>query len=194
LDLAIVEEAARAVSGKRILLLAGPLDRPQFPDAAATLAARAGCPIVADPLSQLRAGDHDRTHVITTGDPLARAGRLNADLEPEVVIRFGAVPTSKALSTWLAHHPDIRQIVVDDAGWRDPGGSATTMVRSDPASFARRLAEVIDPTPSGWALVWAKADQAARTALTASLTFPSEPAVVTALADAISDDTTLYVG
>jgi 2-succinyl-5-enolpyruvyl-6-hydroxy-3-cyclohexene-1-carboxylate synthase len=131
--------------------------------------------------------------VITTGDPLARAGRIAGDLEPEVVIRFGAVPTSKALSAWLADHPLTPQIVIDDAGWRDPGGTATTMVRSDPVAFARQLTELVDPVPSGWADSWERADRATRTALAGTLLFPSEPAVIAGLAGAIPDETTLYV-
>ena len=193
-DRAALKEIAQAVSGRRTLIIAGPLDHPRFPKAVAALAVGAGAPIVADPLSQLRAGDHDRSHVITTGDPLARTGRLDGDLEPEVVIRFGAMPTSKALSTWLADHPQLRQIVVDDAGWRDPGASAAIMVRSDPAAFAGQLAEMLDPAPPGWAVAWERAEQMARAALASSPTFPSEPAVVTALAEAIPGETSLYVG
>jgi 2-succinyl-5-enolpyruvyl-6-hydroxy-3-cyclohexene-1-carboxylate synthase len=194
IDQAALAEIARVVSGKRTLLVAGPIDRPDFPAAVASLTVRTGFPVVADPFSQLRAGDHDLSRVITTGDPLIRAGRLERDLTPEVVIRFGAMPTSKALSTWLANHPEIPQILVDDAGWRDPGASATTMVRSDPSSFAEQVAGMVGPAPSEWTTTWQKADQKARAALTASLTFPSEPGVVAALAATIPDGTTLYVG
>ncbi len=191
---AALAEIAREVSGKRTLLVAGPIDRPEFPTAITSLAVRAGFPVVADPLSQLRAGDHDRTRIITTGDPLTRAGRLDRDLSPDVVIRFGATPTSKPLATWLADHPEVTQILVDDAGWRDPGASATSMVRSDPSLFAEQLAEMVDPAPPHWATIWEQADQKARAALTASLNFPSEPAVVAALAATIPDNTTVYVG
>jgi len=193
IDRPATEKISAAVSGRRALLIAGPLDRPGFPGAVTTLATRTGFPIVADPLSQLRAGGHDRTLVITTGDPLARVGRLDGDLAPEIVIRFGAIPTSKTLSTWLADHPEIPQYVVDDAGWRDPGGSAATMVRSDPVLFARQLVGELDPAPAEWAAGWEAAERAARVALTDQLTFPSEPAVVAGLAEAIPDETTLYV-
>lgn len=193
IDRSAIEEIAQVVSGRRTLLIAGPLDRPGFPATVTTLATRAGFPIVADPLSQLRAGDHNRTRVITTGDPLARVGSLDGDLKPEFIIRVGAIPTSKALSTWLADHPEVPQYVVDDAGWRDPGGSAATMVRSDPVSFARRLLELVEPAPVEWAASWEAAEKAAREALTNQLTFPSEPAVVAGLAETIPDETTLYV-
>lgn len=187
-------EIAGQVGDKRVLLIAGPLDAPEFPRAAASLATAAAWPIIGDPLSQLRTGDHDRSHVITTGDPLARSGRLSGDLKPEVVIRFGAMPTSKALSTWLAANPAISQIVVDEAGWRDPGSSAGSVVRSDPTSFANRMAEHVDPAPSGWAEAWQQAERAARGALESSLIFPSEPGIVAALAGAIPEGANLYVG
>jgi 2-succinyl-5-enolpyruvyl-6-hydroxy-3-cyclohexene-1-carboxylate synthase len=189
-----LEQISERISGKRMLLIAGPLDRPQFAEAAAGLADRADAPLVADPLSQLRAGDHDRSHVITTGDPLARVGRLDLDLQPEVVIRFGAVPTSRTLSGWLADHPHIPQILVDDAGWRNPGTSAGTLVRNDPVSFARHLTELVEPRSADWWAAWAAAEASVRAALSSTLTFPSEPAVVAGLADAIPDDVTLYVG
>jgi 2-succinyl-5-enolpyruvyl-6-hydroxy-3-cyclohexene-1-carboxylate synthase len=193
IDHSAVEGIAGVVSGRRALLIAGPLDRPGFPAAVTTLAKRAGFPLVADPLSQLRAGDHDRTRVITTGDPLARAGKLDGVLKPEFIIRFGAIPTSKTFSTWLADHSEIPQYVIDDAGWRDPGGSAATMVRSDPLWFARQLVELVKPAPADWAADWTAAENAAREALNNQLAFPSEPAVVAVLADAIPDETTLYV-
>lgn len=193
IDHSTIEEIAGAVSGRRALLIAGPLDRPGFTAAVTTLAKRAGFPIVADPLSQLRAGDHDRTRVITTGDPLARVGRLDGDLKPEFIIRFGAIPTSGTLSTWLADHPENPQYLIDDTGWRDPGGSAAAMVRSDPLSFARQLVELVKPAPGEWAADWTAAENAAREALTNQLAFPSEPAVVAVLAEAIPDETTLYV-
>jgi 2-succinyl-5-enolpyruvyl-6-hydroxy-3-cyclohexene-1-carboxylate synthase len=132
--------------------------------------------------------------VITTGDALTRAGRLGADLRPEVVMRFGAAPTSKALMSWLADRPELPQILIDDAGWRDPGSSSTRLVRADAASFATALADVVGAGPAVWADTWATADSAASQALNAHLPFPSEPAIAAALAAAIPAHTTLYVG
>jgi 2-succinyl-5-enolpyruvyl-6-hydroxy-3-cyclohexene-1-carboxylate synthase len=111
-----------------------------------------------------------------------------------VVIRFGAVPTSKTLSAWLADHPHIPQILVDEAGWRDPSTSAATLVRSDPVSFARHLTDLVEPGSPGWLAAWVAAEASARAALSSTLTFPSEPAVVAGLAKVIPDEVTLYVG
>jgi 2-succinyl-5-enolpyruvyl-6-hydroxy-3-cyclohexene-1-carboxylate synthase len=189
-----IREVAEEVSGRKTLIVAGPLDQTGFEDGVTSLAERAGFPIVADPLSQLRAGAHDRSLVITTGDALARAGRLDTDLRPEVVVRFGAAPTSKALTGWLAARPDIPQILIDDAGWRDPATSSTRLVRADPVWFASALADVVETAPAPWAQAWAKADSAVAQALIDNLPFPSEPAIVAVLAAALPGDTTLYVG
>lgn len=67
------------------------------------------------------------------------------------------------------------------------------MVRSDPLWFARQLVELVKPAPADWAADWTAAENAAREALNNQLAFPSEPAVVAVLADAIPDETTLYV-
>lgn len=192
-DSNLVDEIAAGLAGKRLLIVAGPLDEPGFPAAVAALARASRSPIVADPLSQLRAGPHDRSLVVTTGDALARAGRLDDALLPETVIRFGAPPTSKALTSWLADHPDLPQISIDEAGWRDPGASASMMVRSDPAAFAVLLADRLDPAPSEWAAAWLDTDRAARAALHSAVGFPTEPGTVTTLADALPDRSLLYV-
>src|SRR5919201_6865092 len=42
-------------------------------------------------------------------------------LAPELVVRFGDLPTSKALRQWLSSLPELRQVVVDPAfGWNEP--------------------------------------------------------------------------
>ena len=76
--------------------------RPGLPAALARLAAATGYPIVADPLSLVRCGPHDRSHVVSHGDHLVRPGAWRDAHLPELVIRFGATPTSKPLLTMLA--------------------------------------------------------------------------------------------
>lgn len=189
-----VQQVAELVSGRRTLLMVGPLDEPGFPEAATALAAVGGFPILADPLSQLRAGTHDLDHVITTGDPIARVTGLADPLSPEAILRFGAAPTSKVLTTWLAENDTIPQVVVDDAGWRDPAASATVMVRSDPVTAAALLAKAITPAPSEWAATWRRAERAVRAALEARVPFPSEPGTVSHLGASLPAGSQLYVG
>lgn len=174
---------ARQVSSKKVLIVAGPSSDPEAPAAIADLAHALGAPIFADPLSGLRAGHHPVEYAIGMGDALARAGRLDRDLRPDVVVRFGPVPTSKALWTWLAA-TDVPQIWIDTGSWREATSSASMIVRAESTDTARRLADLVEPAAPLWRTVWAEADTAALKAL-GTLPWPSEPAVAAAMANGI---------
>lgn len=188
LDPESLRAAADLLSHKKVLVAAGPLDEPGFVEAVTALAAQTGWPIVADPLSQMRAGRHDRSHVLTTGDALFRTNRIPD--APEVVLRFGAPLTSKAFTEWLSNHPDIPQLVVEEATGRDPSRTAQLMITADPVTFATALS--VEPAVDGWSAAWSDADAAARVALSGS-PFPSEPAIVRVLSEQLPAHSNLYV-
>ncbi|MCP5113424.1 MAG: 2-succinyl-5-enolpyruvyl-6-hydroxy-3-cyclohexene-1-carboxylic-acid synthase, partial [bacterium] len=98
LDLA---ELARRVSGKKGLIVAGRSNDAEFPVACSALAEATGFPVFADPLSGLRYGTHSLELVLEHGDAIAAAGVLDRQ-RPDLVLRFGPVPTSKPVWTWLA--------------------------------------------------------------------------------------------
>jgi len=97
-----VERLAGVINAsQRGVIICGPrCPGGDFPAAVAELARRSGYPIFADPLSGLRFGPHVAdTPIIGSYETM-----LNGDPgweQPEVVIRFGAVPTSKWLNEWL---------------------------------------------------------------------------------------------
>ena len=134
-DESLVDELAERVSASpRGLIVAGRQPDERLAEPVAALAERAGYPILAEPTSQLRLGGHDRELVVWPYDAIARL-RPPA-LEPELVIRFGDMPTSKALRQWLASLGGLRQVVVDPAfGWNEPSNRAETIVRAEPRSL-----------------------------------------------------------
>jgi len=192
----VVARVAALAAGRQGLLLCGPQDDPALPEAAAAWASAAGWPIVADPLSGVRAGGHELGRVIAAGDPLAAAGWLGV-AAPEMVIRVGALPTSKLWWRWLGEHPEVPQVLIDPAGWRDPAGSLTLMLRADPAATLAALADAAPhPAPADWLLRWQQAEQAAQGAIDlvlADVPFPNEPAVARLLGDALPAGSLLLV-
>ena len=87
---------------------------------------------------------------------------------PDLVLRFGEMPTSKPLRSWLAES-GADQIVVDPlGGWNEPSRRAAAILRADPtelaAGWAARLGEE-RPPPA----MWLDADRAARIAIEAEL-------------------------
>lgn len=183
---------AARLAGKRGLIVAGRSHDPFFPGACADLAATAGFPIIADPLSGLRFGTHRQDDVLGFGDRLAAAGALDM-LPPEVVVRFGPVPTSKPAWAWLERHPDVDQILIDIQS-RDATNSARTILEIDPAAAARSLTSSISAAaPAGWAKSWLDLETRVARAL-GRLDFPSEPAIARLIANAAPDGTALTLG
>ena len=139
------------------------------PPEAAVLAARMGWPLLADPLSPT-----GREDAIAHGDVLARLDVLDV-LDPTAVLRFGAIPTSKALMEWMGRRTDLPQVVVDTGGWRDPLASGSIFIRTDPSAFALQLADQAPHGAAGWRDRWISIDEAITEAF-ADLPWPSEPA------------------
>jgi 2-succinyl-5-enolpyruvyl-6-hydroxy-3-cyclohexene-1-carboxylate synthase len=165
--------------------------------AAATVRAAAalGFPVLADPQSGLLAGGHDRALVVAAGYALAQDGVLDR-LAPEAVLRVGPPCVSKPLTTWLAAHPGVPQVHVDDEEWRDPHGTVSRAVRADAAATLDAIAAAgTAPAPASWAEAWQEAGRAASGAVrdaVAALPFPTEPGVAAAVAEALPDGSLLY--
>ena len=165
--------ADRLSSIARGLILAGPQDDPGLPAALARLAAATGYPILADPLSLVRCGPHDRSHVVSHADHLVRPGPWRDAHLPELVIRFGATPTSKPVLTMLTDAQPIQIVVDGDGGWSDAAILPTTFVHTDGVTTACALADFLEGTHSdgyaasgAWRSGWLDADRAADAALT----------------------------
>ena len=153
-DPADVRRIASALEGaERPLIVAGPADPPvPAGDAIASLARAVGAPVLADPLSGVRFGPHVEDATILGGyDAYFGPDRVTDFPAPDVVVRFGASPTSKRLRKYLAETTP-RQFLVDPAGeWREAEFVATDLVVADPERLARSLAAAIDRDPrSDW--------------------------------------------
>ncbi|HXG40236.1 MAG TPA: 2-succinyl-5-enolpyruvyl-6-hydroxy-3-cyclohexene-1-carboxylic-acid synthase, partial [Candidatus Limnocylindrales bacterium] len=123
--------AGAIADAARPLVVVGPLDRPGFADALARLAEVADLPVFADGLANVRCGRHDRSRLVVRHDALLRVPGLRAARRPDLVVRFGATPTSKALIGYLAEAgaAGAVQLVVDDGAWNEPTLAPATIVR-----------------------------------------------------------------
>ena len=139
-----------AASGRAGIIICGPgCPGGDFPAAVAAVAARLGWPILADPLSGLRHGAHVIEGLVLGGYPLWLPALGARQPRPEAILRFGAVPTSAALSTWLeASAPPTHIHVRDDGQWADDLHLTHTLIQADPALFCVRLAAALEGTPA----------------------------------------------
>ncbi|MEA2249208.1 MAG: 2-succinyl-5-enolpyruvyl-6-hydroxy-3-cyclohexene-carboxylate synthase [Solirubrobacteraceae bacterium] len=156
--------------------------------AAAVFAERTGFPLLADPLSGARRGGAAIAHY----DALLRDAAFAGAHAPDLVIRLGDLPTSKALRQWLAGL-GARQVALDPEGaWQDPASVVSDSLPFDPA-VALSAALPSDPiAEAGWLERWREADDAAADAIAGVLGDQlSEPAVAAALA-ALPPEATVF--
>ncbi len=143
---------------ERGIIVCGPQDSAGFADAVSGLAESLGYPILADPLSQVRYGKHDRSHVVDCYDLMLRDEGLWGLLAPEVVIRFGGWPTSKSLGSFLSRTESAKHVLVTENGWPDPSHMAVDVVEADSVSFCKGMVSEVGEVSeeSEWAARWAR--------------------------------------
>jgi len=194
-DEALVDElAARVSASPRGLVVAGRQLDETIAGPVAALAKRAGYPILAEPTSQLRLGGHDRELVVWPYDAIARL-RPPA-LAPDLVVRLGDLPTSKALRQWLASLGGLRQVVVDPSfAWNEPSNQAETIVRAEPRSLAVGITDRLPGASGEWQAEWLEAGRRAAAATQAELEAleePTEPGAHAALSRLYADGDLVY--
>jgi 2-succinyl-5-enolpyruvyl-6-hydroxy-3-cyclohexene-1-carboxylate synthase len=191
----LLDEVAKHIAEADIgVIVAGRQLDPELREPVAHLARVAGFPILAEPTSQLRCGPHDRSYVVTTYDLLLRDEGFRETAAPDLILRFGEMPTSKPLRSWLAQS-GADQIVVDPlGGWNEPSRRAAALLRADPtelaSGWAARLGED-RPAPA----MWLEAERAAREAIKSELSQMdalSEPALQLALGSTYGDGELVY--
>lgn len=184
-----------AISG---VIVAGRQLDPELREPLAHLARVSGFPILADPTSQLRCGPHDRSHVVAGYDLLLRDEHFARSVVPELILRFGEMPTSKPLRAWLVDS-GADQIVIDPyGGWNEPTNRAAAVLRADPTELASGWAARLEglegrerPLPDRWL----DAEKAAQSALDQELSANdeiTEPALHRALGTAHRDGDLVY--
>jgi 2-succinyl-5-enolpyruvyl-6-hydroxy-3-cyclohexene-1-carboxylate synthase len=188
----VAKHIAEAISG---VIVAGRQLDPELREPLAHLAEASGFPILAEPTSQVRCGPHDRSHVIAGYDLLLRDEHFRNRTTPDLVLRFGEMPTSKPLRAWLASS-GADQIVVDPhGGWNEPSRRAAAILRADPTELAAGWAARVERGDREYAQLWRQADDAAAEAIAAELPGEgpiTEPGLQLALGGAHRDRDLVY--
>jgi 2-succinyl-5-enolpyruvyl-6-hydroxy-3-cyclohexene-1-carboxylate synthase len=196
----IAELADLVVRHERGVVACGPLPPDTERSAAVAAFARAaGWPILADPASGLRCGAHvGIAPVIAQADLLLRDADFASTMAPDVVIRLGDSPVSKAQRLWLEKHPPEHLWLIDaHDGWSEPSHLASRVVRVDETLLCRAVAERSPAARRGaWTRDWTvAAERAAHAVDRATLSEEAllEPRAVRELARLLPDDATLFV-
>jgi 2-succinyl-5-enolpyruvyl-6-hydroxy-3-cyclohexene-1-carboxylate synthase len=150
------------------------------------LAEQSGWPVLAEPTSGVRCGEHDRSHVVAGYDVILRDEAFASAHVPDLVLRVGDTPTSKPLRGWLAAGP---QVVIDPhRAWHEPTRRAELVLHSEPAATCDALAAALEmrggAIAGSWLEEWRRADAFVAPAL-ARAPEPCEPRAYVAAASAL---------
>ncbi|HLI69595.1 MAG TPA: 2-succinyl-5-enolpyruvyl-6-hydroxy-3-cyclohexene-1-carboxylic-acid synthase [Ktedonobacteraceae bacterium] len=216
----LVEEIGNSPRG---LIIVGPQTDPELFDPLLQIGDETGYPILADPLSQMRRGMSNQYHpVISSYDAFLRNEQFCEHYAPQLVLRFGAMPTSKPLLLYLKRHAaTCKQILIDaHYGWEEPTQLAAQFFYSGAKTFCAELTttlnhlldnsidrprrsslkyndRIMQAGRAAWTNAWMETDQITRQALSTAINdLPAlfEGRVFIELAELLPVPSLLYVG
>ena len=140
--------------------------------AAADLAARAGWPLIGEPISHIRGPGLGQTGacVVTTADHLLSDEALARRMRPDAVVMVGRTPTTKPVRLWLERTRPEHVVVIDPADRRRLAAPALRLTGWVQAPVGRlSLSPAPAPEQSAerrdWLDAWARLESQARSAL-----------------------------
>ncbi|MDZ5712562.1 2-succinyl-5-enolpyruvyl-6-hydroxy-3-cyclohexene-1-carboxylic-acid synthase [Jeotgalibacillus haloalkalitolerans] len=148
----LIQQLHQAEKG---LIIAGPSEDQTAADAIIHLAEATGFPVLADPLSGLRSLMEHHPSVIECYDAFLRDNEVKQLLQADLIIRFGGMPVSKALTQYVKGSACSQWLIDEGADWRDPTSSATHYIEMNDQLFAEQLAKAdIEKSERSWLNRW----------------------------------------
>lgn len=146
-------------------------------------------PVIADPLS------HVRVNSAVAGYETFLAPGSTPPETPEIILRFGNVPTSKWLNEFLGkirpkHHIQIKR----DGVWADDNHTVDELIQVDEAWFCEALVEAVLPKEKRGN--WPEIDQATWHTIDKEMASGTyfDGAIIYDIFDLIPDESTLFIG
>lgn len=187
-DPAAVDEIIELISGRpgAIVCSEHPAEA-GFAEAVTALAARLDCPVLAEPLSNLRFGPHDRSRLCAHYATWLKDRGFAERYWPEWILHFGAWPVGRPLQNYLASASRAHVLIEPWPRWSDPSHKISHLLRADPLATCRALlSRAPAPAPDGWMAAFADKEAA-------SSTDQSAPHVAALLGE-LPADMPLFVG
>lgn len=197
-DKQITEVAGLLEGTDRGLIVCGPgCPGGRFADAVSALSRATGYPLLADALSGVRYGAHvAETPVLSSYESYLQAEELPWEA-PELVLRFGQVPTSKWLNDYLLRTSPAHRLLVRASGiWADDSHLTDTFLQVDEIVLCESVLTRLERPPSrAWRERWeaVEARVAEETEMAFAPTF-FDGAIVAELVDSLPAEAALFAG
>jgi 2-succinyl-5-enolpyruvyl-6-hydroxy-3-cyclohexene-1-carboxylate synthase len=175
---------------ERGFIICGPISpRGSFASRLTSFASKTGYPVIADPLSGLRFGS-------SAGGGYDSYLPFMGAHKPDVIIRFGSIPTSQRLNDFMSQSNLAHYIhVAGDGEWSDDSHRVTAFIESDVCKLLAAV-ENMSERRTCWQSQYCKVEQATWEATTDEIEAGDyfDGAAVYDVVDLIPPDSTLFVG
>ncbi len=193
---ALLGSAMDLISGEPGIILCGATDHGSgFAAAVTGLAQRLQCPILADPLSNLRFGSADRARLICHYD--AFLAGCSAELQPRWILRFGALPVSKPLLQFLERSGAPVILCDPYRQWPVAPPHTAVTLAADPALLCAALGALgPTPGPTGWLEQFQQNERISRRTMSPTTLHdrPFEGCLIQDLLETLPDGSLLFSG
>ncbi|SHG48454.1 2-succinyl-5-enolpyruvyl-6-hydroxy-3-cyclohexene-1-carboxylic-acid synthase [Ornithinibacillus halophilus] len=186
-------------SKQKGLIVCGPQIDPDLGEAVTLLAKQWGIPVLSDPLSQVRSGEHNKDNIIEGYDAFLRHEDIRHYLQYDYLIRFGAMPVSKAYLFYVQENQQALHFVVEEnSGYREPTNHQTEFIFADSIQLCSDLLEanVTVETDPNWLEDWCHMNHITKKILSNTQKEQSltEGEAVRTLLNVLPHESSLYVG
>ena len=135
------------------------------------LAETLGWPIIADPRSGTRVPNK---FVVAGADAILRDEDFSKKLRPDVILRFGTLPASKVVNSWLSGSAAIQVVITTTPSLTDPDQHCSLHIVGDIDELCAGLAsahskESVRKRSLSWVDKWIAAEDLAQKAINAAL-------------------------
>ena len=159
----------KALESEKGLIIAGPEN--YRVESILRLAETLGWPIIADPRSGTRVPNK---LVVAGADAILRDEDFSKRLRPDVVLRFGTLPASKVVNSWLSGSGANQVVITTTPSLTDPDRQCSLHIVSDIDELCAGLVSVhskesVRKRSLSWLDKWVAAEDSAQKAINAAL-------------------------
>jgi 2-succinyl-5-enolpyruvyl-6-hydroxy-3-cyclohexene-1-carboxylate synthase len=159
----------KALESENGLIIAGPEN--YRVESILRLAETLGWPIIADPRSGTRVPNK---LVVAGADAILRDEDFSKRLRPDVVLRFGTLPASKVVNSWLSGFGAYQVVITTTPSLTDPDRQCSLHIVSDIDELCAGLVSVhskesVRKRSLSWLDKWVAAEDSAQKAINAAL-------------------------
>ena len=186
----------KALESEKGLIIAGPEN--YRVESILRLAENLGWPIIADPRSGTRVPNK---LVVAGADAILRDEDFSKRLRPDVVLRFGTLPASKVVNSWLSGSGANQVVITTTPSLTDPDRQCSLHIVSDIDELCAGLVSVhskefVRKRSLSWLDKWVAAEDSAQKAINAALADEpglTEPGVARAIYALVPEASQLVV-